>query len=181
MQAKIDTDNFNRVIAATKNFVDTSGRRPAHALIRLEFFAEDHCMTAIAVDGFRMSVETSVCECDEDFTAYVHGGIRLPRGQEAVVNVSNDEALIRCGGLIFGCKQPSGEFLDWKNVLPGPPDFKIAFNGNYLLSALQAAKASCGNTLREPVVLEFRGPLDPVIIQTGQKNIKMVLPVRIRE
>lgn len=181
MQARIDTNSFNRVIAATKNFVDTSGMRPARTLIRLEFSAEDHCMTAIALDGFRMAVETSVCECDEDFTAYVHGGIRLPRGQEAEIAVEGGEALIRCGGLIYGCKQPSGEFLDWRKALLGPPAFKIAFNGNYLLSALQAAKASCGNTLRKPVVLEFRGPTEPVILRTNQNDIKMVLPVRIRE
>lgn len=182
--AKIFTNDFNRIIAATKGFVGTSrNARKMNQYIRLEFSAEFQTVTAIAVDGYRMSVEHSVCcECGEDFVAYVRNSIKLPNKMYSEISVDNGECIIRCGDFLFGYQQPDGEFLDWKNALPdGCPSMRIGFNGNYLLSALQAAKISAGNSFKSPVVLEFRGPLYPVVIRTNKEDIKMVLPVRIKE
>ena len=89
---------------------------------------------------------------------------------------------IRCNGFVFGYQQPQGEFLDWERALPSSEvKLRIAFNGNYLLTALQAAKESAGASFRKPVYLEFRSNLEPVIIRTNKEDIKMVLPVRIQE
>lgn len=181
MNAKIYTNDFNRMIAATKNFVGTGDAKKAHQYIRLEFNAADSRVTAIAVDGYRMSVEHAVCECDEDFNAYIRSSVRLPLGQYADLTLRDGEAVIRCGDFIFGYRQPEGEFLEWEKALPAAPTLRIGFNGNYLLSALQAAKLSAGNVFKNPIVLEFRGPLEPVIFRTNREDIKMVLPVRIKE
>ena len=48
-------------------------------------------------------------------------------------------------------------------------------------AALQAAKASVGGAFKHPAILEFRGPLGPITIKTNHEDVKMVLPVRIRE
>lgn len=179
MKAEMNSNDFNRIISATKDFASESDFRKIHKYIRLEFSAADSIVTAVALDGYKLSAEHSVCSCDEDFVAYVNPNTHLPRNMDTSIELANGELIIRCGDLIFGCKQPSGEFLDWKSALPsGEPDFKIAFNGNYLLKALKAAKISCGS-FKEPVILEFRGPLMPVIIRTNREDIKMVLPVRI--
>lgn len=86
-----------------------------------------------------------------------------------------------CGDYIYGCCMMDGEFLDWENVLPkGDPTFCLGVNGEYLLSALKAAKISCGKSFNQPVILEFRGELSPVILRTNKDDIKMVLPVRIK-
>ena len=181
MKAKIYTNDFNRIIAATKDF--TGSKTPGRILdfIRLEFCAGEQKVTAIAVDGFRMSVEHTVCECDEDFNAYIRSNVKLPSGLNAIFEIQDGEAIIRCGDFIIGYKQPEGEFLNWEKVLPEQPTFKIGFNGNYLLSALKAAKVSAGNSFKSPVVLEFHSPLEPVIIRTNHDDVKMVLPIRIKE
>lgn len=181
MKAKIFSNDFNRIVAATKAFASKNTMRALHQYIRLEFYAADSSVTAIAVDGYRMAVEHSVCECDEDFVAYINRNTKLPRGMNATLEVNGGDAIIRCGDCIFGCPQRGGEFLDWKNVLPGgEPTFRFGVNGNYLLSALQAAKISLGNSFKEPVVLEFRGELSPVILRTNGGDIKMVLPTRLK-
>ena len=181
MKAKIYTNDFNRIVAATKDFTAAKISRRTHDFIRLEFRAEDQKVTAIAVDGYRMSVEHTVCECDEDFNAYIRSNVKLPSGMYAEFELQEDEAIIRCGDFIFGYKQPEGEFLDWEKVIPGAPTFKIGFNGNYLLSALKAASVSAGNSFKNPVVLEFRGALEPVVIRTNHDDLKMVLPIRMKE
>lgn len=181
MKAKIHTNDFNRIVDATKQFVSKSDIRKLHKFIRLEFSAADSSVTAVAVDGYRLSVEHSVCECDEDFVAYINANTKLPRGMEATIELNYDAVIIRCGDFIFGCPQREGEFLDWERALPkGKPTFRFGVNGNYLLSALQAAKTSLGNSFRQPVILEFHGELSPVILRTNKDDIKMVLPVRIK-
>ena len=181
MKAKIYTNDFNRIIAATKDFVSKNSSKKTHTYIRLEFRYEEQRVTAIGVDGFRMSVEHSVCECDEDFNAYIRANVKLPSGTYAEFEIQDSEVIIRCGEFIFGYKQPEGEFLNWEKVLPEAPTFKIGFNGNYLLSALRAVKVSAGNSFKSPVVLEFRSPTEPVIIRTNHDDVKMVLPIRIKE
>ncbi len=181
MKAQIHTNDFNRIVDATKQFAAKNTVRPIYKFIRLEFSAADHSVTAIATDGYRMSIEHSVCDCDEDFTAYINPATRLPRGMEAIIEIEKADLIIRCGDFIFGCQQRDGDFLDWKNVLPEEePTFRIGFNGNYLLSALQSAKVSLGNSFRSPVILEFRGAEKPVILRTNKNDLKMVFPVRIK-
>ena len=49
------------------------------------------------------------------------------------------------------------------------------------MSALQAAKALAGESFRQPVILEFRSNVEPILLRTNKEDIKMVLPVRIKE
>ena len=181
--ARIYTNDFNRIITATKDFVSQFGSRKYHQFIKLEFRSEASMVTAIAVDGYRMSVETAVIsDCEEDFDVYVKSNIKLPNKMYAQISLEETEAIIRCNGFSFGYEQPSGgEFLDWQKVIPTEEvAYKIAFNGNYLLQALQAARISNGG-FSTPVVLEFRSPVSPILIKTGKNNVKMVLPIRIKE
>ena len=181
-KARMTTDTFNRLIDATKGFVQKTGSKPIHQYIRLEFHSSDDEVIAIAVDGFKMSVEHAVCKSEEDFAVFVKSNIKLPRKTEVEIELDEDEAVFRCDGFMFGYHQPHGEFLNWEGVLPKTePSFRIGFNGEYLLKALEAARISAGGTYKTPVVLEFRTPLDPVIFRTNKHDIKMVLPVRIRD
>ena len=181
MKANIFTNDFNRIVAATKDFVSKSDARKLHRFIRMEFRAADSSVAAVAVDGYRLSVEHAVCECDEDFVVYLNADTKLPRGMYATIEVVDKDAIIRCGDFIFGCPQKDGEFLDWESSIPKEdPTFRFGVNGNYLLSALQAAKISCGNSFKKPVVLEFRGELLPVILRTNENDVKMVLPIRLK-
>lgn len=185
--AVMDTNVFNTIIAAVKGAVSTSVAKPMYGHIRLEFRKENKAVTAIATDGFRLFVEHATCyEVEEDFDCYIkrlHHALRAGRAFACRKERSETESAveIECLGCIFGFVQPTGEFLNWEKALPGAPTFRIGVNAEYLLSALQAAKASVGGTFKQPAILEFRGPIAPITIKTNREDVKMVLPVRIKE
>ena len=183
----MSTNVFNTIIAAVKGAVSASERNPMYKNIRLEFRKENNTVTAIATDGFRLFVEHATCyEVEEDFDCYIKPSVHLPRGNSMRLELKKRDETesvveIECLGCIFGFVQPTGAFLDWENVLPDSPTFRIGVNAEYLLSALQAAKASVGGAFKQPAILEFRGPIGPITIKTNREDVKMVLPVRIRE
>lgn len=184
MKATILGNDFNRIMDATKQFCGTSTRHKEQEYIRLDFDAEIQRVTAHACDGYRLSVEHSVIgSCDENFTVYIRGGFRLPKKQYTTIEKVENEVQIRCAGALFGFEQPDvSQRFEWQKAIPkDEPTFRIGFNGNYLLNALQAAKVSAGQTFKNPIVLEFWTPTTPVIIRTNTDDIKMVLPIRIKE
>ena len=154
--AKIYTNDFTRLIAATKSFVGNSDYRPCDQYIKLEFCAADNQVVAMAVDGYRMSIEHSVIsDCDEDFVAFIKSNTKLPQKQYATISLTEDgkEAVIRCCGVSFGYTQPKDRGFEWEKAIPtSEVKYRIGFNGNYLLEALQAAKVSAGENFRH----EFR-------------------------
>ena len=182
--AKIYTNDFNRLIATTKAFVANDTYRSWMKYIKLEFHASENQVVAMATDGCRMSVEHSIISnCTEDFAVYIKGNVSLPKKQYATIELSDDgkEAIVRCKEFSFGYEQPKVEEFDWKKVIPtNEVKYRIGFNGNFLLSALQAAKISAGNSFREPVILEFRSNDEPILLRTNKEDIKMVLPVRVK-
>lgn len=183
----MSTNVFNTIIAAVKGAVSASAGRPVYKNIRLEFRKENNAVTAIATDGFRLFVEhATCCEVEEDFDCYIKPSVHLPRGNFMRLELKKRDETesvveIECLGCIFGFVQPTGEFLDWEKALPDSPTFRIGVNAEYLLSALQAAKASAGGAFKQPAILEFRGPIGPITIKTNREDVKMILPVRIRE
>lgn len=180
-KATMHTAAFNRLIEATKAFCSKNNTRPIHNYICLEFHSKSDEVVAVAVDGYRLSVEHAVATSEEDFRVYVKGNVKLPPKTTVDIELVDNEAMFRCEGFVFGYQQPLGEFLKWEDVIPkGEPNFRIGFNGEYLLSALQAAKTSIGGTYKNPVILEFKSPIEPVLLRTNEKDVKMVLPVRIK-
>lgn len=183
--AKIYTNDLNRLIAATKSFVSDNNYRPCHQYIKLEFHAADNQVVAMAADSYRMSVEHSVIsDCDEDFVAFIKSNTKLPHKKYATISLTEDgkEAVIRCCEFSFGYTQPQDSGFDWEKVIPtSEVKYRIGFNGNYLLAALQAAKVSAGESFRKPVILEFRSNVEPILLRTNKEDIKMVLPIRIKE
>lgn len=183
----MSTNVFNTIIAAVKGAVSASAGKPVYKNIRLEFRKENNAVTAIATDGFRLFVEhATCCEVEEDFDCYIKPSVHMPRGNFMRLELKKRDETesvveIECLGCIFGFVQPTGEFLDWEKALPDSPTFRIGVNAEYLLSALQAAKASVGGAFKQPAILEFRGPIGPITIKTNREDVKMVLPVRIRE
>lgn len=183
----MSTNVFNTIIAAVKGAVSASVRMPICKNIRLEFRKENNAVTAIATDGFRLFVEHATCyEVEEDFDCYIKPSVHLPRDKSMRLELKKRDETesvveIECLGCIFGFVQPTGAFLDWEKALPDSPTFRIGVNAEYLISALQAAKASAGGAFKQPAILEFRGPIGPITIKTNREDVKMVLPVRIRE
>jgi DNA polymerase III sliding clamp (beta) subunit (PCNA family) len=186
MQASIYVAGLKRIIGARKAFVSVKSSRPAQEYIRLRFSKEFKTVEATAIDGYRLSVEHAACgDIDEDFTAYIKPTIPASKKTDmAVIEVRDGFCYIRINDNVTGYRQPQGEFVDGHTAVEQttqkPHEFRIGFNGNFLLSALQAAQISCGNSFKQPVIMEFRGQNDAVIIRTNKDDIKFVLPVRIK-
>lgn len=130
-----------------------------------------------------MSVEHSVISyCSQDFSVYIKKSVRFPRNKCVEITSDDSEVVLRCDGFMIGFEQPDLKTFDYQKAIPSSdPIFKIAFNGNYLLSAIKAAKSSCGNSFKDPVVLEFRGKNEPVVIRTNKEDVKIVMPMRLRD
>ena len=109
-KAIMTTDIFNRLINATKWFTGSFGSRYIHQFIRLEFHSDSDEVVAVAVDGFKLSVEHAVCKSEEDFVVYVKSNVKLPRKTKVEIELDGNEALFRCDEFVFGYQQPDGEF-----------------------------------------------------------------------
>ena len=181
--AKIMTNDYNRMIEATKNFVNQNPKtHKSTEYIKLEFDSEKELVTAIAVEGRMMSVEHSVIyECSESFCAYIKGNLKLPANSGAVIELHETEVVIRCNGFSIGFEQPEPFNFEWKDLIPQEDcQYSIKFNGNLLLKAIKAAKSSTGGSFRHPLTIEFRGKNNPCVVRTNETDIKIVCPLRDR-
>ena len=183
MKAQLQTESFNKIIDATKDFVLKNNSRPQHTYVRLEFCKEDMKVTAIAVNGFIMAVhKCDLLFLDCDFVAYIKPNMKLPRYESAVLELEGEYLTVFCGDNSFGFRQPTAEFLDWQKVLPAKePSFEIYANIDYMISALKSIKNGRSTTSGTPICkMIFRSALDPIIVQENKdmNNIGMVLPVR---
>lgn len=188
MKAILEGKDFIKLVEATKRFAATTDTKPIHTWIRLEFTKEPNQVTAIAVDGYKMGFETVNCfDLDENFVAYIKPGIKKPLKSQAyvVIELIEKRLLISYDSDIVGYQQPDGEFLDWKKTYAGLTEnkvsYKIGFNVDHLIAALQSTKASVPDRLRMPAILEFRSPMEPLVIRTGDGNVKIALPVRLKQ
>jgi hypothetical protein len=178
------------MIEATKKFIAPDGNNRIMAqYIRIDFCKAGLTAKAFAADGYRMSIENADCfEVDEDFSAYVKPQLPAIRTKEsvyAIVEIVGKNCLIDISGQITGFRQPEGERYNDQVMLETlqnhPVSFRVGFNGQYLLDAVQAARASIPNWPIMPVILEFREPNDAVLLRTGKDNVKAVLPIRLKE
>ena len=189
MKAMMKVKNLKVLIEATKKFLAISDRRVCQQYIRLEFDCDHDTVTAIGTDGYKLSVEHSIAEyIDESFVAYIKPSIPKCRKEDtAIIELADKRCTIQIGDTIMGYIQPVDDYLDYKNPLEetekNPVQYRIGFNPDLLIDALQSAKASNGGTIQRHVVLEFRSPLHPIIFKTGEhrENIKLICPIRIKE
>ncbi|SBW02464.1 hypothetical protein KL86CLO1_11650 [uncultured Eubacteriales bacterium] len=184
MKATISGANFNRLIDAVKYFVDKNCTREALRYIQLRFDRELCKVTAYGVDGHRASKECAMClTVDEDFTAMVKVPPIKANGQ-LTVEISRDDgyAYISYGDIQFRTAKPGAMPYDVDDVIKKAVErtdvMRFGANVDYLMDALRSLKTT-GATGRRPVIVEFRGPNDPIILRTDKDNPKMVLPTRI--
>lgn len=185
MKSTINGSDFNRLIGAVRSFAEKTDVRPMNRLIQFHFNADTTSVTAYAVDGYRAAKERAVCyTVDEDFTVLVSAPPLKANGRIGVeVELDGDCAYISYGDVRFRTKQPEGDVFNVQKVISDAMERKeiqrFGANVDYLMDALKSLKAS-GATGRKPIIVEFRGPSDPIILRTDSDNPKMVLPVRIK-
>ena len=189
-KAIIETAEFNRLVNSTKGFVGTSSAKPQHQWIRLEIKG-DKSVIAIAVDGYKMSVERAECvEADEDFIAYVKPTIKKFKFSKkfsvidfVTIELINKNLYIAHNDDIIGYRQPEGELFDWEKVMGDlkkkEAAYKVSVNPEYLKIAMQSLEPTNGTCVTS--IIEFRSATEPVLIRVGRNSERIVLPVRVPE
>lgn len=178
MKAIIDAIEFKRIIDGTKKFTSTYGADKMQ-YIHLRF--ENGEVRAAALDGHRASVEYASYRGD-NFKCYVKTTIPQLKGvNSVVVELTGDRALVIADDDIIGCKQPEGEFYPVDNLIAEELEKEnigvVGVNPTYLIDAL---KSICGITTKDKMAkIEIRSKTEPLIIRSGEKNVKLILPMRI--
>ena len=186
--AYMNSSDFNRIMAAVKGFerrgINDIGGHSILEYICLEFDSKAQQVTAVACDGYRLSAEHAVANCEESLICHIKHNVRFPNDRKIYIAMreSLDRVTLECDHVSVSYVQPCGEYFNWRPRIPAtPPNYSIAFNGNLLLDALKAAKISCGRSFKGPLVIEFRDSNDPIVIRTNEDDIKLVLPLRMQK
>lgn len=178
MKATIDGIEFKRLIDGTKKFTSLYG---ANKMQYIHLCFENGEVRAAALDGQRASVEYAKYKGD-NFTCYVKTTMPKLKGiNEVAVELVGDRALVIAGEDIIGCKQPEGEFYPVDKIIADELEKEnlgvVGVNPTFLIDAL---KSISGITTKDKIAkIEIRSKTEPIIIRSGEKNVKLILPMRI--
>lgn len=181
MKATILTDDLKRLINSTKQFIGTDDRRPMLQWVELSFDKETMKATAVATNGFAMSVETAKCvELDENFKVYTRPHLPVKaKFMFATIELADKRLIIDIGGRIGGDAQLVGEYLDWKTIIEGFEKGSVVVDDVLVNRVLlkKAVDSIPASEMRKPVMVQTRNNLNPLVIKTEYGN-RYILPCR---
>lgn len=189
MRAKLDANEFKRIIDNTKRFVNKDASNELMSWIYLEIDAEEMIIKATALDGYRVSIEyAKLVEADETFTCYIRPVMpKVTRYDNyAELEVNKNRLYAQVGESIIGYVQPEGQFYAVDKVLEPLKKKKmvttLGINAKYLKEALESISFYDSN--KKIAKIEVYEPHEPIVIKSGRKgerdNLKLVLPINIR-
>lgn len=194
-----DANAFKDIISATKDFVAKNETRPLYQMVFLR--GQKHApytladqvyhrgqLTAIALDGYRVSHETCTrVTIEEDFTAYIFiprvkpiktDTVKLYRDEDGTIVLSYESAK---SAIQFRSKQPHVSAVNheslYQQVSETAIDLQTGCSASYLMDAAQSLT---NNNRHVPVVIN--ASLDPTkpIRLTQQNSTRIILPIRIK-
>lgn len=189
MKAIIEANELKRIVDNTKRFVGVNDKRMEY--IRLEIDAEKKMIRAVALDGYKLSVEyAKIQDTDESFICYIKPVIpKITRSTEhAVIELSGDRVLIQADESIMGYVQPSFDYYDVDKLIKEEMEKEIirtiGVNAKYIKDALVSAKDSMRS--RDIIKIDVRNPNEPLMMRSMgydglPENIKIILPVLINK
>lgn len=188
---ELNKEQFKLLNAVVKSAISTpNSSRPILEFAKIEITKTD--ITCIALDGFRMSVLKLDIESEsEPFECFYQPIANFPSNGKVVSIEKIDDkkctVAITCenGSVqVTDVKQPSEEYVRWRQVLPQEcRGAKIGFSPKLLAEALAPYKTA------EYVVLDFAtkgktiDPAQPLLISAHIKNAELtslVMPLRIK-
>ncbi len=187
MKAIMEANELKRIVDNTKRFVGVNDKRMEY--IRLEIDADKKTIRAVALDGYKLSVEyAKIQDTDESFLCYIKPVIpKITRSTEhAVIELSGDRVLIQAEESIMGYVQPSFDYYDVDKLIKEEMEKEIirtiGVNAKYLKDALVSAKDSMRS--RDIIKIDVRNPNEPLMMRSMgydglPENIKIILPVLI--
>ncbi len=186
MKAIINAGEFKRIIDNTKKFTNQCAESVMMKYIHLVLDAENKEIKAEATDGWRFSIEyAELFEIDESFECFIRPNIpSLKKIEYVELELKENTLYVTAGDNIQGYKQPKGIFYDLRKCLSESvktePIQTIGVNPKLLIDALNAG-CDTSKYSRGVAKIEIRTPKDMILIRSGEKNIKVVLPINIHE
>lgn len=171
------------IFDVTRTALGNAGSREAHRYVRFTCKAGE--LTAAAVDGYRIhsvTIPVNIINGRDSFS-FLLKPFALPATdsdyiqctldkKEITFDFGNRKYIERLGEDIEG-------FMDVEKAMPNKePVERIGFNPKYLVDALKSFKQGS----RNPVVLEIRDSISPIVIRSKQNptDYRLVLPVRMK-
>lgn len=167
----------------TRMALGKSGTRESHKFVRFTYKSGE--LTAAATDGYRVHAVTIPAEVvnGRDAFSFLLKPFAVPATDVDYIQCTLDKKEITFD---FGARkyiERLGEdienFMDVEKAIPNKePVERVGFNPKFLADALKSYKQEP----RDAVVLEIRGPLDPLVIRSMQNptDYRLVLPVRMK-
>jgi DNA polymerase III sliding clamp (beta) subunit (PCNA family) len=179
----IQTADLKYIMAALRPAVPKTDCKPVHQYIKFE--CSDEKLSAYAVDGYRIhsvTVHVDITDGEKAF-CFLLKPFMAPKTDSEFIpcELSEKEIMFNFGEQKITFKLGTGieNFVDIHAAIPTKPAvLRIGFNPKFLVDAAKTLQKNS----RTPLIMEFRNPLDPVIIYSDKdkSDFRIVLPVRMR-
>lgn len=184
MKAILKAVDLKKIFNGTKKFVGTGVGIAIMQYIHI-VVTEDEVRFE-ALDGHRFSVEyASVVSVDKPFECFIRPEIpKISKYDEyAEIELESGAAYITVSDRIIGYKQPAEKAYDLQKLVDEYSKkeikAKIGVNSRLLADALNSITDQ--KTTNNLAKIEICNPSEPIIIRSNEKDIKVVLPVKIAE
>ena len=159
---QIPQNILKSLISGTIFAVSENQSRPIHTGVRFE--VEDHSISAIAVDGFRLARRTWHPEVSTGRSlAFVVPAAALKEVEKiltdseemATFTLGTRHIMFRIGTATLICRLLEGDFLDWKKVVPTNCPVKLVAHVSDLSSSIERVGLIVSEKFKSPVRCVF--------------------------
>jgi len=159
---RIPQTALKELINGTIFAVSENQGRPIHTGVKFE--VEDACVSAIAVDGFRLARRTFHCEEGTGRNiSFVVPSQGLKEVEKILQDSTDDVAFIlgskhilfQISSATLICRLLDGEFLDWRKVVPSNCPLKLVAHVSDLASSIERVGLIVSEKYKSPVRCVF--------------------------
>ena len=153
---------LKELISGTIFAVSDNQGRPIHTGVKFE--VEDDCVSAIAVDGFRLARRTYHTDAPTgkklSFVVPSQGLKEVEKivsdsDEDVVFNLGGKHILFQMGCATLICRLLEGDFLDWRKVVPVNCPIKLVANVSDLASSFERVGLIVSEKYKSPVRCVF--------------------------
>ncbi len=159
---RIPQSALKELISGTIFAVSENQGRPIHTGVKFE--VENHAISAIAVDGFRLARRTFHPEVSTErelsFVVPAAGlkeveKILTDTDEDAIFTLGPKHILFEVGNATLVCRLLEGDFLDWRKVVPTNCPVKLVAHVSDLASSIERVGLIVSEKYKSPVRCVF--------------------------
>lgn len=181
---KIKQNNLKDMIRKTIFAVGIDESRPIFTGCLLE--KKDGIMNMVALDGFRLALQTKVNIEDgtENFSVVIPGKtlnevskILTDDDEIITIGVEKNQAVFELPNCTAVTRILEGKFLDYQNAIPQEKDLRVTANKSLLLSSLERAAVMSRDESRLPIKITIKDSLMVIqcVVQSGDVREELIV------